>query len=86
MDNQLSCCNCCTDRFTDRRSIMFCRCQLMTWRHASRRTRAPSAWIIPDSSAMGMNSFGPMIPRSGSRHLNSASTPHARPLAISICG
>ena len=55
------------------------RCHCMTWRHASRSTRAPSAWIMPDSSAIGMNSAGEITPRSGSRQRSSASTPHARP-------
>ena len=76
---QLSCCSCCTERLTERRSIMPSRCHATSCRQASRSTRAPSAWIIPDSSAMGMNSVGGITPRTGSRQRSSASTAPVRP-------
>ena len=84
--SQLSCWSCCTERLTDSRSSMFWRCHCIICRQASRSTRAPSAWIIPDSSAIEMNSAGSMMPRCGSRQRRSASTPQGRPVWRSIWG
>ena len=85
-ESQLSCWSCCTDRFTESRIGIPAWCHSATCLHASRSTRAPSAWSMPDSSAIGMNSAGPMIPRSGSRQRRSASTPNARPVEVETCG
>ncbi len=49
------------------------------WRQPSRSTQRPIGMIRPVSSAIGMNSTGPTMPRSGWFQRSSASTPEIDP-------
>ena len=56
-----------------------CCCQAAVWRHACSSTCSPSSAIRPLSSAIGMNSSGETMPRSGCAQRTSASVETGRP-------
>ena len=53
---------------------------------AASMTHAVSGWMMPVSSAMGMNLSGGMSPSRGWFHLTSASTVWIAPVASVTCG
>ncbi|MGA9077113.1 MAG: hypothetical protein WB383_02105 [Acidimicrobiales bacterium] len=67
-------------------SLARSRFQALAWRQASPITHSPIGTMSPVSSAIGMNSSGGTIPRAGSIHRMSASTPVYRPSCRSTIG
>ena len=61
-------------------------CQAAIWAQACLSTSSPSGTISPVSSATVMNAGGPIRPRSGWRHLTSASMLRNTPLTASTRG
>src|SRR5690625_2729781 len=66
---------------TDTQGIgMFSDCQRLICCRDSLSTHFPIRIMSPDSSAMGINSVGGMLPKSGECQRNSASTPMILPV------
>ncbi|MPN57089.1 hypothetical protein SDC9_204783 [bioreactor metagenome] len=81
------CSSCLDDRLiATYRSAMPLSSQALACWQALRRTRSPSGRMRPVSSAIGMNSAGETIPRSGCSQRTSASTPVILPPTVSTTG
>ncbi|MNE90716.1 hypothetical protein D3C80_1882590 [compost metagenome] len=57
-----SCRNCAGDRLT---ATVKCEGHMVAWRQASSSTHWPMSLIRPSASAMGMKTFGGMMPTNG---------------------